>query len=133
MAVVHPTQEAYSNEFDQLFATRTYTPTLVPSTTADVSLDLEKLFKTMPARRDTEPLEELDEISDIFLDEDEEEGNGDDIEARLVELARHRDMQRPPSYLSRSTREKAIPAHGALLGISPTIAVLPPPPPPPKP
>ena len=83
MAVVHPTREAYSREIDELFATQTHSPAAFASPTADITTDLERLFTATPTRRDTGPLEgldtELDEISDLFFEENDEEEEGSEI------------------------------------------------------
>jgi RNA polymerase primary sigma factor len=84
MAVVHPTREAYSREFDELFAPQTDSPALF-STPATDTLDLERLFTAPPARHETGPLEYLetglDEMGDLFLAEsDEEEENTESLE-----------------------------------------------------
>ena len=87
MAVVHPTREAYSRDIDELFAPHTGSLTAVASPETDLTtIDLERLFRVTPTRRDTEPLAEpdndLDEINepDLFLDENEEEEETNDIQ-----------------------------------------------------
>ena len=87
MAVVHPTREAYSRDIDELFAPHTGSLTAVASPETDLTtIDLERLFKVTPTRRDTEPLAEpdndLEEINepDLFLDENEEEEETNDIQ-----------------------------------------------------
>jgi RNA polymerase primary sigma factor len=79
MAVVHPTREAYSRELDELFAPQKHSSSEFATTTPDLDLDLERLLTARPARRNTEPLEDLDhrlnEVGEIFHgagDEDDE-------------------------------------------------------------
>ncbi len=81
MAVVHPTREAYSREIDERFVTRTDAPSLFTSPAVEMAVDLEKLFTAIPPRRDTEPLEELDEIveRDLFFDEGDEDEESNEL------------------------------------------------------
>ncbi|HEY1351895.1 MAG TPA: sigma-70 family RNA polymerase sigma factor [Ktedonobacteraceae bacterium] len=83
MAVVHPARAAYSQEINELFAPQAGSPPMFASSAVGTRVDLEELFTALPARRDTEPLEELDtefdETHELFLEEavndEEEEGN----------------------------------------------------------
>src|SRR5258708_10291417 len=79
MAVVHPTREAYSREIDELFAPQSGSPAAFASPAAGLSVELERLFTATPMRRDSGPLEEIGEITDLFLaeneDDEEEEGH----------------------------------------------------------
>jgi RNA polymerase primary sigma factor len=83
MAVVHATREAYSREIDELFAPQAGSPPVFANSAGGASVELERLFTAAPARRNTEPLEELDtefdEGNDLFLEEnesdEEEEGS----------------------------------------------------------
>lgn len=91
MAVVHPTREAYSREIDELFVYPTGSLPAFTNPVPDLAADLERLFTAPPAKRDTEPLEELetnlDEINDrdLFLEgNDEEEENNEIHEDALV-------------------------------------------------
>jgi RNA polymerase primary sigma factor len=81
MAIVHPTREAYSRELDELFASPTDPPILFSVSTPDVTLDVTNLFTTTV--RDTGPLEELgaglNEGSDIFLEDNDEEVESNEI------------------------------------------------------
>ena len=78
MAVAHPTRETYSSELDALLASSTDAPSHFSSSASHLTLDLERLFTTTPSRRDTGPLEGLDESGESFLDDDDEreENNG---------------------------------------------------------
>jgi len=80
MAVVHPSREAYRREIDELFAPQALLPSEFATAAADLSLDLDKMFATTPTRRDTGPLDNLDDISDIFLVESDEEENSEILE-----------------------------------------------------
>jgi RNA polymerase primary sigma factor len=85
MAVVHPSREAYSREFAELFAPQTDSPSMFSISTPDMTTDLERLFKTSSNRHNTGPLDDLetglDEIGDLFLAEsDEEETSNETLE-----------------------------------------------------
>ncbi len=87
MAVVHPVREAYSREIDELFAPQAGSPPVFASSAVGTNVDLERLFTAAPARRDTEPLEELDtefdETNDLFLEESDEEEDGSESLAHM--------------------------------------------------
>jgi RNA polymerase primary sigma factor len=101
MAVVHPTREAYSREIDELFATPTHSPAAFSSAAAEVATDLERLFTATPARHDTGPLEgldaeELDEITDLYLEENDEEENEILEEARAPKRGKMKSARPAP-------------------------------------
>lgn len=81
MAVVHPSREAYSREIDELFVSATDAPSMFSSPASKLTMDLERLFAATSSRRETGPLEDLDEIDETFLDEsDEEEESNETLE-----------------------------------------------------
>ncbi len=83
MAVVHPMREAYSREFDELFVPQTDSSELFSASATTNTSGLERLFAAPTARRGTEPLEDLetglDEIGDLFLAENDEEENTNEV------------------------------------------------------
>lgn len=79
MAVVHPMREAYSNEFDELFAPQTDAPSRFSASTPDLHVDLERLFTAASSRHNTGPLEDMDGTGDLFLSESEEEEENNEI------------------------------------------------------
>jgi RNA polymerase primary sigma factor len=101
MAVVHPARAAYSQEINELFAPQAGSPPMFASSAVGTRVDLEELFTALPARRDTEPLEELDtefdETHELFLEEpvNDEEEDGNESLARVQRGGKVRGTRQP--------------------------------------
>lgn len=99
MAIVDPMSEVYSNDvYSALLTSHAKAASVFPSIAApETGMGLETLVKDSPVRHNTEPLVELDtsldEVSDAFLDEsdeDEESPDTDELEMLPARTRRKR-------------------------------------------